>query len=136
MSFDSRLSATPVLEPTAVPPATWDALTDSEGRKQLVERKIVQPILRGDLARKHGLTSARTVLLFGPPGTGKTHFARAIAGRLRWALIEADLSAVALYPARLARLFRQLFDLREVVVFFDEFEHLGMRRAPERTEGR
>ena len=136
MSFDSGRTPTQVLEPTAVPPGTWDALAESEGRKQLVEREIVLPILRKDLARKHGLAPARAVLLFGPRGTGKTHFARAIAARLEWALIEADLSAVALYPARLARLFRQLFGLRSVVVFFDEFEHLGMRRAPERTEGR
>lgn len=119
-----------------MPPATWDALTDSEGRKELVERKIVLPILRRDLARKHGLAPAKAVLLFGPPGTGKTHFARAIAARLGWALIEADLSAVALHSARLARLFRQLFSLHEVVVFFDEFDHLGMRRVRDNAEGR
>ena len=136
MSLDPRPPTAPTLEPTAVPPATWNALTDSEGRKDLVERKIVLPILRRSLARKHGLAAARAVVLFGPPGTGKTHFARAIAARLGWALIEADLSAIALYPARLARLFRQLFGLREVVVFFDEFEHLAMRRAPENAGGR
>jgi transitional endoplasmic reticulum ATPase len=136
MSLDSGRSPTPALEPTTIPPSIWDALTDSEGRKRLVERKILLPLLRKHLARKHGLAPARAVLLFGPPGTGKTHFARAIAARLEWALIEADLSAVALHPVRLANLLRQLFGLREVVVLFDEFEHLAMRRAPDRTEGR
>lgn len=136
MSFDSGSSPAQVLEPRVVPPGTWDALADSEGCKQLVERKIVLPILRQDLAQKHGLAPARAVLLFGPRGTGKTHFAPAIAARLEWALIEADLSTVGTYPARLASLFRQLFRLRDVVVFFDEFEHLGMSRAHDHIEGR
>jgi len=133
---DSSLPPAPGLEPTAVPPTSWDSLADSEGRKQFIERKIVLPILKRDLARKHGLTPARAILLFGPPGTGKTRFARAIAARLEWALIEADLSSVALSSERLAGLFQQLFSLREVLVFFDEFEHLGMRRVQAATENR
>lgn len=136
MSSDPPPPSAPVPEPTAVPPAAWNALTDSGGRKELLERKIVLPILHRELAHKHGLAPARALLLFGPPGTGKTHFTRAIAARLGWALIEADLSAVALQPARLARLFRELFARREVVGFFDEFEHLGMRRAPDNAGGR
>jgi transitional endoplasmic reticulum ATPase len=137
MSRDTEFAGSiSTLEPTAVPPAAWDALADDDGRKRLVEQKIVLPILRKDLARKHGLQPPRAILLFGPTGTGKTHFVRAIAARLGWALIEADLSPVALYPARLAELFNQLFALRHVVVFFDEFEHLGMRRATQNAQTR
>jgi transitional endoplasmic reticulum ATPase len=136
MSRDAPSGTVSRLEPTAVPPAAWDALADSDGRKQLVEQRIILPILRKDLALKHGLQPPHAILLFGPTGTGKTHFVRAIAARLGWALIEADLSPVALYPARLADLFNQLFGLRQVLVFFDEFEHLGMRRGTQNTEGR
>ncbi|MBI2958601.1 MAG: ATP-binding protein, partial [Chloroflexi bacterium] len=79
------------------------------------------------------------VLLFGPPGTGKTTFTRGIAGRLGWLFIEVSRSDLAVegqekLPLRLRSLFDLLLQLRQVVVLFDEFEELALRSdlaAPE-----
>jgi ATP-dependent 26S proteasome regulatory subunit len=49
-------------------------------------------LTQSELARKHGVTLPRTILFFGPPGTGKTHFARAIAARLQWWYVEVSPS--------------------------------------------
>jgi transitional endoplasmic reticulum ATPase len=125
-----------VLKPVPVSPRAWEELAISDAGKQFVDHKVVLPLQRSELAGKHGLAPPRAVLLFGPPGTGKSQIPRAIACRLEWSLIEADLSTVVQDPVRLADLFRESFQREGVVVFFDEFEHLGLRRAPERADTR
>ena len=62
----------------------WDTISDSQPPKQLVERRIILPLTEEKLARKHGVIPPKTIIFFGPPGTGKTHFVKAIAGVLSW----------------------------------------------------
>jgi transitional endoplasmic reticulum ATPase len=116
-----------------VEPDAWHALAGMTELKDLIERRVLLPIRERARAEKHGLALPGSILLFGPPGTGKTALARAIAGRLGWAFIEVDLSMVSLESARLRRLFEQLFDLEQAVIFFDEFEYLGLRRDGQTT---
>jgi GNAT superfamily N-acetyltransferase len=71
------------------PPAgLWDAMKGFSSTKDLLERTVVAPSSRRELADQIGLVPPSAVLLFGPPGTGKTSFARAIASRLSWAFVE------------------------------------------------
>jgi transitional endoplasmic reticulum ATPase len=111
-----------------VAPAAWDALAGMSALKELIERRVLLPISERPRAEKFGITPAGAMLLFGPPGNGKTAMSKAIAGRLGWAFVEVDLSTVALDPVRLRRLFERLFPLEGVVTAFDEFEHLGLKR--------
>jgi len=62
----------------------WDTISDSQPPKQLVQRRIILPLTEESLSKKHGVTPPKTIIFFGPPGTGKTHFVKAIAGVLSW----------------------------------------------------
>jgi transitional endoplasmic reticulum ATPase len=126
-------TATPEILPTTVGSDAWESLAGMAALKDQIERRVLLPVRERARADRHGITPPGAVLLFGPPGTGKTALARAIAGRLGWAFVDVDLTTVALDSGRLRRLFDHLFHLEEVVIFFDEFEHLGLNRNTQTT---
>ena len=120
--------------------SAWDTISESQPPKHIVDRRIVLPLTRAELARKHGVSPPRTIIFFGPPGTGKTHFARAIAARIEWWYIEVIPSDLMIEGEdRMGRKLKQLFEvtrnLEEVVIFIDEFEEIaGSRDNASRTE--
>src|SRR3990172_4933142 len=117
-------------------PQLWQTIAGMENEKELIERKILWPLLHPQLAQKHGVFPPRAILLFGPPGTGKPSFARGISGRLGWAFVEVSPSSLltdglSRQPLHLKRLFEALARVSQSVVFFDEFETLAL--GPERA---
>jgi len=111
----------------------WDTIADSQPPKQLVQRKIILPLTEEGLSRKHGVVPPKAIIFFGPPGTGKTHFAKAVAGALSWRYIEIVPSmlmvdGVEKIGANLRELMEKARDLDEVVLFIDEFEEIAGNR--------
>lgn len=74
-------------------------------------------------------------MLFGPPGTGKTTFAKAVASRLDWPFIEVFPSRLASDARGLVAALRQTFQdishLDHAVVFIDEVEEIAAQRGGE-----
>jgi transitional endoplasmic reticulum ATPase len=111
----------------------WDTISDSQPPKQLVQRRIILPLMEDDLARKHGVIPPKTIIFFGPPGTGKTHFVKAIAGALSWWYIEILPSmlmadGVEKIGANLHNIMEKARNLEEAVIFIDEFEEIAGSR--------
>lgn len=83
--------------------------------------------------RAHGLQPRRKLLLAGPPGTGKTMTAHAIAGELRLPLLAVRLDTlITRFLGETAAKLRLVFDaMTETpgVYLFDEFDALGAQRA-------
>jgi SpoVK/Ycf46/Vps4 family AAA+-type ATPase len=111
----------------------WETISESQPPKQIVQRKIILPLTQPKLSRKHGVVPPKAIIFFGPPGTGKTHFAKAIAGALSWWFIEISPSMLlsdgtAKMGANLRAVMEKARELGDAVVFIDEFEELAARR--------
>jgi SpoVK/Ycf46/Vps4 family AAA+-type ATPase len=111
----------------------WDTISDSQPPKQLVQRRIILPLTEESLSKKHGVIPPKTIVFFGPPGTGKTHFVKAIAGILSWWYIEIVPSmlmadGVEKVGANLRRIMEKARNLEEAVIFIDEFEEIAGSR--------
>jgi transitional endoplasmic reticulum ATPase len=111
----------------------WDTISDSQPPKQLVQRRIILPLTEESLSKKHGVIPPKTIIFFGPPGTGKTHFVKAIAGVLSWWYIEIlpsmlMVDGVEKIGANLHNIMEKARNLEEAVIFIDEFEEIAASR--------
>jgi transitional endoplasmic reticulum ATPase len=128
-----RIQLLKALGAKMVDQSVWKTISASQPPKQMVNRRIILPLTAIELARKHAVTPPRTIIFFGPPGTGKTHFVRAIAGILQWWYIEVSPSNLMAdgedrLGANLKRLMEKAGNLDEVVLFIDEFEEIAGSR--------
>ncbi|GAA1467307.1 ATP-binding protein [Microbacterium thalassium] len=125
-----------------LPRHLWENVSGMREEKRLLEERLVTPLADPDLADRFGVVPPKAVMLFGPPGTGKTTFAKAVASRLDWPFVELFPSRLADGGAGLAGALRQTFevigDLEHAVVFIDEVEEIASRRRgdpPSPTQG-
>ncbi|MEX8497258.1 AAA family ATPase [Leptothrix ochracea] len=108
-----------------------DMVLDDVASKQLARIIKEQRLLAR--IKEHGLSPRRKLLLVGPPGTGKTMTASALAGELGIPLFLVRLdSLITKFMGETATKLRQVFDaiadLRGVY-FFDEFDAIGSQRG-------
>lgn len=117
-----------------IAPSHWEAFTGLPMQREIVEQRLLAPLLESDLAGRFGVVPPSAMLLFGPPGTGKTSFAKAVAGRLGWPFVELLPSKLGAHGAammadELHRAFDELLGLEHVVVFIDEVDDIASSRA-------
>ena len=94
---------------------------------------LIREQARRDWLREHGKTPSRRVLLLGPPGSGKTMTAEALARTLKLPLLVIRLEAVITrFMGETAAKLRLVFDetsRRRGVYLFDEFDAVGGHRS-------
>lgn len=108
-----------------------DMVLDDATTQQLARTVREQRMLAR--IKEHGLQPRRKLLLIGPPGTGKTMTASALAGELGVPLFVVRLDALITKfmgetAAKLRLVFDAMIDVRGVY-FFDEFDAIGSQRA-------
>ncbi|MGG2461129.1 ATP-binding protein [Streptomyces sp. RGM 3693] len=115
-----------------LPTDLWAKVAGMEAEKDLIERRVVLPLAEPERAARHGVRPPRAIALFGPPGTGKTTFARGIAARLGWPFVELLPSRLAdegNLAAALRSAFARIAELERVLVFIDEVEEIAPVRG-------
>ncbi|TXS53151.1 GNAT family N-acetyltransferase [Streptomyces sp. uw30] len=117
-----------------LPEGLWDAVAGMEREKQVVERRVVLSLTEPALADRYGVVPPKAIILFGPPGTGKTSFAKAVASRLGWPFVELFPSRLAAdtsegLAAALREAFADLAELDSVLLFIDEVEEIAGVRS-------
>ncbi len=110
------------------PKVTWEQIPDYRDFKRRIDRRIIGAGANGENRRP-----ASSLILFGPPGTGKTTIAHALAGALGWGTVEIGpgdflLNGLDGVFARGDVIFERLMLLEEVVVLFDEVDELVSSR--------
>jgi transitional endoplasmic reticulum ATPase len=102
--------------------------------KEEVRMKIILPLRQPELFKAYGKKIGGGILMYGPPGCGKTFLARATAGEVQAGFLSVGISDVldmwiGQSEKNLHGLFEQARSHRPCVLFFDEVDALGANRT-------
>jgi transitional endoplasmic reticulum ATPase len=102
--------------------------------KEEIRMKIILPLQQPDLFKAYGKKIGGGILLYGPPGCGKTYLARATAGEVKASFLAVGINDVlemwiGQSEKNLHSIFEQARSHRPCVLFFDEVDALGANRT-------
>ncbi|EXJ85212.1 hypothetical protein A1O3_05887 [Capronia epimyces CBS 606.96] len=116
-----------------IPSTTFDSIGALKSHIKELERAIINPILKPKVYSELGITPSSGVLLWGPPGCGKTLLAKACANASHANFISVKgPELLNKYVGESERAVRQVFNRARssvpVIIFFDELDALVPRR--------
>ena len=106
--------------------------------KDRLQAAFLAPLRNPELRRLYGKSLRGGLLLYGPPGCGKTFIARAVAGEIGASFVSVGISEVldvwiGASEKNLSELFQLARRQAPCVLFFDEVDALGQRRSQTRN---
>jgi SpoVK/Ycf46/Vps4 family AAA+-type ATPase len=102
--------------------------------KQRLEAAFLAPMRNPELRRLYGKSLRGGLLLYGPPGCGKTFIARAVAGEIGARFIAVSFADIIdMFVGQSERNIHELFDIARrnapCVLFLDEVDAIGQKRS-------
>jgi ATP-dependent 26S proteasome regulatory subunit len=125
--------AAPLME-VERPKITFKDVGGMDTVKEEIRMKIIHPLKHPELYKAYGKAIGGGILMYGPPGCGKTYLARATAGEIQAGFVSVGINDVLdMWIGNSERNLHELFETaranKPCVLFFDEVDALGASRS-------
>lgn len=116
------------------PNINFDDVGGMKDVKKEIDMKIIKPLEHAELYAQYGKKVGGGLLLYGPPGCGKTFIARATAGQIKANFINVSLNDILdMFIGNSEKNLHDIFDMARsntpCVMFIDEIDALGAKRS-------
>lgn len=116
------------------PTVNFSDVGGMESVKKEIELKIIKPLQHPELYKAYGKKIGGGILLYGPPGCGKTYIAKATAGQVNAKFISVGLNDILdMWIGSSEKNLHDIFELARqntpCVLFIDEIDALGASRS-------
>ncbi len=116
------------------PTINFNDVGGMESVKKEIDLKIIKPLLHPELYKAYGKKAGGGILVYGPPGCGKTYLAKATAGQVHAKFINVGLNDILdMWIGNSEKNLHEIFELARrntpCVLFFDEIDALGASRS-------
>ncbi|MCV7068671.1 ATP-binding protein [Mycolicibacterium farcinogenes] len=116
------------------PEFTLDDVAGMEDVKQRLRMSFLEPMRNEELRKSFGHALRSSLLLWGPPGCGKTFLAKSLAGELGLFFIHVGIADIldkwlGNSERNIKSVFEEARQMRPTVLFIDELDALGHKRA-------
>ncbi|WOO37675.1 AAA family ATPase [Anaerocolumna sp. AGMB13020] len=115
-------------------PVTFDKVGGYDELKDIIRMKIIKPFSSQGLFSRYKKKSGGGILLFGPPGCGKTYIAKATAGECQAGFLAVHITDIldpylGVSSQNVKDIFAKARTMRPCVLFFDEIDTIGFNRS-------
>ncbi|MBY9016779.1 MAG: CDC48 family AAA ATPase [Candidatus Lokiarchaeota archaeon] len=122
-----------------IPNVTWDQIGGLGDLKQKLIESVDWPLSHPKIFERMGITPPRGILLYGPPGCGKTLLARAVAHESKANFISIKgPELLSKYVGESEKAIREVFRKAKMaapcIIFFDEFDSIAPSRGRHTTD--
>ncbi len=129
--YDSKTS---VKHESKLPGSMWKGVAGMRDLKAMLERDVILPLQEPEIYAQYRLELPNGILLYGPPGCGKTFIARKLAKIIGYSFLEVkpgDLASVYVHGTqeKISELFASARKKAPCILFFDELDAM----VPSRT---
>ena len=116
------------------PSINFDDVGGMDDVKKEIELKMIKPLLHPELYKAYGKKIGGGILLYGPPGCGKTYLSKATAGQINARFINVGLNDILdMWIGNSEKNLHDIFELaresKPCVLFIDEIDALGASRS-------
>ena len=113
---------------------TFDNVGGYDDLKEIIRMKIIKPFSSHGLFSKYKKKTGGGILLFGPPGCGKTFIAKATAGECQAGFMTVRITDIldpylGVSEQNIKEIFAKARSKRPCVIFFDEIDTIGFNRS-------
>lgn len=131
-------TGTPAIDGFEKPKINFNDVGGMETLKEEIRMKIIYPLQHQEMFEAYGKQIGGGILMYGPPGCGKTHLARATAGEISAGFLSIGINDVLdMWIGNSEKKLHDLFEYarshKPCVLFFDEVDALGASRSDMKT---